>query len=47
MEQLHTCKGMQKGCCDLIFTKYEEVHRLLILHFSENVVMGVNFKPNR
>ena len=37
-------RACKKGWYGLIFTKFEKV---LILHFSENGVVGVNFMPNR
>ena len=37
----------KKGWYGLIFTKFEKVPRVLILHFSENGVVAVNFMPNR
>ena len=38
---------LHKGWYGLIFTKFEKVPRVLIIHFSENGVVGVNFMPNK
>ena len=40
-------RAYKKGWGGLIFTKFEKVPRVLILHFSENGLVGVNFMPNR
>ena len=37
----------KEGWYGIIFTKSEKVLRVLILHFTENRVVGINFMPNR